>query len=235
MWPRSGPARRSTAAEAPAPDERTVRPAGPGVELCEHVDVGERIVLEDVTTRPASPPRGHRSPPSNARTARTTTLDQQPRLEHRTRLQLNPLQQLTPHEADVSLSGAEDQHVHRDPRRGTQPQRIAAQHIRCAERAAQLSKRPTQSPLRIRRIREQQRRQTLAADDPEDAQPTARSHHKYPWSATGAGPDRSQRSLRHRSGSWGLLPAVSLGSRRRGDSGRAIRAGSRPGWRSRRK
>ncbi len=73
MWPRSGPARRST------PDRRrsagTRRADGPARRArCRALRVrgrGARIVLEDVTTRRASPPRGHRSPPSNARTAHT--------------------------------------------------------------------------------------------------------------------------------------------------------------------
>jgi hypothetical protein len=96
-----------------------------------------------------------------AQPGETTPLDQQPRLEHRTGLQLNPLEQLAPHEPDVSLSGAHAQHIHLGPRGRIQPQRIAAQQIRCAECPAQLSQRPTQRPLGVRRVREQQRRQTL--------------------------------------------------------------------------
>ena len=43
----------ATTAEAPAPDERTVRAPGPGVELGEHVDVGARVVFELASFGPA--------------------------------------------------------------------------------------------------------------------------------------------------------------------------------------
>ena len=253
MWPRSGPARRST------PDRRrsagTRRADGPARRArCRALRVrgrGARIVLEDVTTRRASPPRGHRSPPSNARTAHTrhstNSHDSNPgpassSIPSSNSPRTKPTSACPALRISTSTAiPAGGPNRSGSPRAAHQPRRArgAAQQASNAEppadpphpRTATTTDAPELPPAQPT----PRTRAPPTTFDPA-ARPTNQSRSscgrprrrttnrpltpQVSWSATGAGLDRSQRSPRQRSGSWGLLPAVSLGSRRRGGGGR---------------
>ena len=96
--------------------------------------------------------------------ASAPALDEQPRLEDRARRPDHALQQLAAGERRVGLPGDEREHVDRGPRRQPERQRVSAQHVGAAERAAQLRERPAQRAERVVGVGEDQLRQLRAPD-----------------------------------------------------------------------
>jgi hypothetical protein len=100
----------------------------------------ERGVAQRGLAQPAEPPPLH----------------QQPRLEHRAGLGVDPLQQLAAGERGIRRAGRKGEHVDVRVRRQCELQRVAAQRVGRAERAAQLRERPAERAERITGVAEDQ-------------------------------------------------------------------------------
>ena len=93
-------------------------------------------------------------------------LHQQPRFELGAGAGIEPLQQLAANERRLRLARKQRQHVHRNPRRQPQLQRIPTQRAGDPKRTTQLRQRPAQRPARIIGITEDQPRQPRARHRP---------------------------------------------------------------------
>ena len=101
-----------------------------------------------------------------ARAREPAALDQQPGLEHRPRVGLDPLEQLAAGERGVGVVPGDRVDVDVGARRETERQRVARERLGRAERAAQLGERPAQRAQRVLGAAERELGEAGARDRP---------------------------------------------------------------------